>query len=82
MLQADGKCGQCEDSGQCQDIELNCVENFGLNRSQAHAVNRCISACQCPHRSSAQLIWGPPGTGKTKTVSVMLHGLLDLQFLK
>lgn len=53
-------------------------DSFGLNSSQIDAVKSCISAIQCPHRSSAQLIWGPPGTGKTKTVSVILHRLLRL----
>jgi tRNA(Met) C34 N-acetyltransferase TmcA len=72
---ADGKCGQCPDNGFDYEAARAC---FGLNRSQAHAVNSCISACRCPHRSFTQLIWGPPGTGKTKTVSVILHGLLIL----
>jgi superfamily I DNA and/or RNA helicase len=75
MLQADGKCGQCPDNGFDYEAARAC---FGLNSSQAHAVNSCISACRCPHRSFTQLIWGPPGTGKTKTVSVILHGLLIL----
>jgi superfamily II DNA or RNA helicase len=75
MLQANVKCGQCPNAG--FDTHA-AIDSFQLNSTQAHAVNSCISAFQCPHRSSAQLIWGPPGTGKTKTISVMLHGLLNL----
>ncbi|KAM0856888.1 hypothetical protein ACQ4PT_048843 [Festuca glaucescens] len=51
--------------------------NFKLNDSQLDAVASCISASNCPHRSSSVgLIWGPPGTGKTTTLAVMLHMLL------
>uniref|UniRef100_A0ACD5TNL5 Uncharacterized protein n=1 Tax=Avena sativa TaxID=4498 RepID=A0ACD5TNL5_AVESA len=51
--------------------------NFKLNDSQLDAVASCISASNCPHRSSSMgLIWGPPGTGKTTTLAVMLHMLL------
>ncbi|XP_024316714.1 uncharacterized protein LOC100831140 isoform X2 [Brachypodium distachyon] len=50
--------------------------NFKLNESQLGAVASCISASNCFHRSSVRLIWGPPGTGKTTTLAVMLHMLL------
>ena len=48
-----------------------------LNEPQARAVQRCLEKTSCAHKSSIELIWGPPGTGKTKTVAVLL-----LQFRK
>ncbi|KAL6888413.1 hypothetical protein ACP4OV_009439 [Aristida adscensionis] len=48
---------------------------FGLNGSQAGAVASCVSALQCDGGRGGgrlSLIWGPPGTGKTKTISVLL----------
>ncbi|XP_026453321.1 uncharacterized protein LOC113354101 isoform X1 [Papaver somniferum] len=48
-----------------------------LNKSQAAAVTSSVSAVQCSHKSSPiQLVWGLPGTGKTKTLSVLLCILL------
>lgn len=34
---------------------------------------------ECHHKHSIELIWGPPGTGKTKTVATMLHCFLELK---
>lgn len=47
-----------------------------LNKSQCEAVVQCISRSVCDHRPSMELIWGPPGTGKTRTLSVLLCSLL------
>ncbi|XP_044475800.1 uncharacterized protein LOC123203506 isoform X3 [Mangifera indica] len=57
-------------------------EKFGsglsstLNASQLNAVLACLDGVRCDHKSSVQLIWGPPGTGKTKAVSMLLFTLL------
>ncbi|XP_044475327.1 uncharacterized ATP-dependent helicase C29A10.10c-like [Mangifera indica] len=57
-------------------------EKFGsglsstLNDSQLNAVLACLDGVRCDHKSSVQLIWGPPGTGKTKAVSMLLFTLL------
>lgn len=37
-----------------------------------------ILRMQCEHKSSVKLIWGPPGTGKTRTLSFMLFTLLKM----
>ncbi|RLN07606.1 hypothetical protein C2845_PM11G05520 [Panicum miliaceum] len=49
---------------------------FELNGSQSDAVASCISAIKCSKKCSVHLIWGPPGTVKTKTVLVILQKLL------
>jgi hypothetical protein len=47
-----------------------------LNECQAKAVLACLHKMHCNHKSSVELIWGPPGTGKTKTTSTLLFTLL------
>ncbi|KAL7163145.1 hypothetical protein ACSBR2_039278 [Camellia fascicularis] len=81
----------CADSEVQEDCELCCVhsryqltERFGtsllsmLNESQTEAVLAALLRMECNHKPTAKLIWGPPGTGKTKTVSVMLFSLLRM----
>ncbi|KAJ6364488.1 hypothetical protein OIU76_029443 [Salix suchowensis] len=48
------------------------IRSFDLNASQEEAVLSCICARECHHRNSIKLIWGPPGTGKTKTIGALL----------
>ncbi|KAJ0038641.1 hypothetical protein Pint_21977 [Pistacia integerrima] len=61
-------------------------EKFGLrlsstmNDSQLKAVLACLDSVHCDHKSSVQLIWGPPGTGKTKAVSTLLFQLLRMKY--
>jgi hypothetical protein len=69
----DGECRQFTDK---ETIFKAAYDDFGLNKSQSDAVASCISATKCSEKSCVHLIWGPPGTGKTKTVSVILHMLL------
>jgi senataxin len=52
------------------------IYKFDLNDSQRDAVISCLGATYCVHKPSVRLIWGPPSTGKTKTVAVMLFYLL------
>ncbi|XVE85514.1 hypothetical protein DITRI_Ditri17bG0096700 [Diplodiscus trichospermus] len=51
-----------------------------LNESQKKAVSVCLDKIQCNHKSHVELIWGPPGTGKTKTISVLLFTLLRMKY--
>ena len=49
-----------------------------LNESQTEAILASLRRIKCGHKSTAELIWGPPGTGKTKTVSLLLFTLLRM----
>jgi hypothetical protein len=71
---APGYCKYC--SNNSLDEIKGDLCNFKLNDSQLDAVASCILASECSHRSSVGLVWGPPGTGKTTTVAVMLQMLL------
>ncbi|XP_037494076.1 uncharacterized protein LOC119370307 [Jatropha curcas] len=50
-----------------------------LNESQTEASLACLCRTQCNHRSAVELIWGPPGTGKTKTISMFPFTLLRVK---
>ncbi|RCV35092.1 hypothetical protein SETIT_7G211800v2 [Setaria italica] len=51
------------------------LEKFNLNGSQLNAVADCVSLMD-NNSSSIKLLWGPPGTGKTKTISSILWAML------
>ena len=55
------------------------IRPFKLNDSQQDAVSSCLAARKCDHQNSVKLIWGPPGTGKTKTVGVLLFVLFRMK---
>jgi senataxin len=55
------------------------INSNNLNGSQEAAVLSCIGMRDCNHQNPVKLIWGPPGTGKTKTVGVLLHALLKVK---
>lgn len=50
-----------------------------MNESQAEAVDTILNNIECVHRCSLELIWGPPGTGKTKTTATLLFNLLKMK---
>jgi signal recognition particle GTPase len=49
-----------------------------LNDSQKAAVVSCLVNRESSKQSTVKLIWGPPGTGKTKTVGMLLFSLLKM----
>ncbi|PNY07498.1 regulator of nonsense transcripts-like protein [Trifolium pratense] len=55
------------------------IQSQNLNESQKNAVLSCVSMRECHHSDTVKLIWGPPGTGKTKTVASLLFSLLKLK---
>ncbi|CAL8993557.1 unnamed protein product [Prunus brigantina] len=50
----------------------------GLNESQTGAVLACLEMLRWDSKSTVQLIWGAPGTGKTKTTAMLLFTLLRM----
>uniref|UniRef100_A0A2N9F0I6 DNA2/NAM7 helicase-like C-terminal domain-containing protein n=1 Tax=Fagus sylvatica TaxID=28930 RepID=A0A2N9F0I6_FAGSY len=50
-----------------------------LNDSQKDAVLSCLITKKCNHQNTIKLIWGPSGTGKTKTVGLLLFSLLRMK---
>ncbi|MCL7051102.1 hypothetical protein MKW94_010686 [Papaver nudicaule] len=74
-------CGLC--SAQIDSIWNGIADSqslLSLDESQRAAILGTISAVQCNHRSSVKLVWGPPGTGKTKTISILLYRLLSMNY--
>ena len=76
-LQAGDRCKICS-SGSISD-SVGRIDPFNLNESQKAAVLSCIATAKCHHQNSVELIKGPPGTGKTKTVGSLLCALLEMK---
>ncbi|KAH1226393.1 Helicase SEN1 [Glycine max] len=86
VLQADINNGEnCQlcFSGENHSVACSSVQNIirsqNLNQSQKEAVVSCVTSRECHHNDTIKLIWGPPGTGKTKTVASLLFSLLKLK---
>lgn len=70
-------------------LEENCSTAFAamrarilssdLNDSQKSAVRSCLVSRELNNQNTVKLIWGPPGTGKTKTVGLLLFSLLKMK---
>ncbi|GFP95816.1 tpr and ankyrin repeat-containing protein 1, partial [Phtheirospermum japonicum] len=58
--------------------ELESTFSSKVNESQLEAISASLSKINCYHKPSVELIWGPPGTGKTTTVSILLYTLLRM----
>ncbi|KAL1197107.1 putative helicase MAGATAMA 3 [Cardamine amara subsp. amara] len=71
-------CGNDVD-GSVPDHVLDIIRATKLNSSQEAAILGCLKTRNCNHKKSVKLIWGPPGTGKTKTVATLLSALLKLK---
>ncbi|GJY81163.1 UvrD-like helicase, ATP-binding domain, P-loop containing nucleoside triphosphate hydrolase [Tanacetum coccineum] len=82
VIYADSVVKECDAcSSRCSDPVFENVDRqfvSGLNESQVAAIMASINKTKCCHNSSVGQIWGPPGTGKTTTVSVMLFMLLKM----
>ncbi|XP_010528607.1 PREDICTED: uncharacterized ATP-dependent helicase C29A10.10c [Tarenaya hassleriana] len=93
VLQADktdiGPCISCLSDGNvpegivfhggCPCGVSDVIRSLKLNLSQESAVLSCLRLKDCVHKNIVKLIWGPPGTGKTKTVATLLYALLKLR---
>ncbi|CAL4906592.1 unnamed protein product [Urochloa decumbens] len=68
-----------EDAASFDSMEIwTKLSAMDLNNSQNDAVLNCISKMRL-HSSNFSLIWGPPGTGKTKTISVLLWLMREME---
>ncbi|RHN56804.1 putative P-loop containing nucleoside triphosphate hydrolase [Medicago truncatula] len=65
-------------NSQASFITKDIIRSQNLNESQQDAVTSCVRMVDCSH-ANTKLIWGPPGTGKTKTVACLLFSLLKLK---
>ncbi|XP_038877003.1 uncharacterized protein LOC120069339 isoform X2 [Benincasa hispida] len=68
-----------EDHDMSSLLDQNLNSNFlsSLNASQRRAVLSSLYKVSFERESTVDLIWGPPGTGKTKTISVLLLNLMQ-----
>ncbi|PWA79190.1 uvrD-like Helicase, ATP-binding domain, P-loop containing nucleoside triphosphate hydrolase [Artemisia annua] len=69
-------CSTCYDSTLSQKYDPGLLVN--LNESQRAAIMAALCKMPCSHVSFVEQIWGPPGTGKTMTVSVLLFFLMQM----
>lgn len=72
-------CSNGETKRAAGSYSIAAIRNFRLDKSQETAVLDCITTKECHHQNSVKLIWGPPGTGKTKTVASLLFLLLQMK---
>ncbi|KAG5534416.1 hypothetical protein RHGRI_022516 [Rhododendron griersonianum] len=75
-------CTSCSFEESNRDVESevrNATSTFKLDDSQQDAVLSCVATGRCGHQNTVKLIWGPPGTGKTKTVASLLFVLLRIK---
>ncbi|KZV53817.1 hypothetical protein F511_00083 [Dorcoceras hygrometricum] len=67
----------------CSSKEIGCsmdfINSMRLGDSQKAAVLNCLTTTKCQHQNTVTLIWGPPGTGKTKTISALVSSLLRMK---
>ncbi|KAL6637249.1 hypothetical protein ACP70R_024821 [Stipagrostis hirtigluma subsp. patula] len=67
-------CGECalEDS----------VDPTKFNDEQLNTLKCILSKLQCPHLNAAEIVWGPPGTGKTQKCSSFAEASLEIRTQK
>ncbi|WP_299940383.1 AAA domain-containing protein [uncultured Microbulbifer sp.] len=60
------------DSSELKDLlnKAKTVNQFPINESQQKAVKGCA-------KQQLGIMWGPPGTGKTDTLSALIHSTID-----
>ncbi|KAG7543570.1 P-loop containing nucleoside triphosphate hydrolase [Arabidopsis thaliana x Arabidopsis arenosa] len=73
------QCVGCGNGADGSDRVSDIIRSAKLNSSQEAAILSCLKTRNCYHKHSVKLIWGPPGTGKTKTVATLLFCLLKLK---
>ncbi|KAM4119943.1 hypothetical protein ACJW30_03G097500 [Castanea mollissima] len=72
-------CSAQSDGSWDEKLEMSITSK--LNESQNNAILACLRKMHCNHKKlSVELIWGPPGTGKTKTTGTLLFTLLRMGY--
>ncbi|XP_057469573.1 uncharacterized protein LOC130758622 isoform X2 [Actinidia eriantha] len=84
VLQTDSiaNCSRCfsqESKSAAISCASNAISSFELDDSQKSAILSCVAARECRHQNTVKLIWGPPGTGKTKIVASLLFALMRMK---
>ncbi|KAK7333893.1 hypothetical protein VNO80_30674 [Phaseolus coccineus] len=77
----DEECSGC--SSQANAVSDDCSYKLllsDLNMSQKEAISSCLSGLDCNHHTAVKLIWGPPGTGKTRTLGTLLFAMLKMKY--
>ncbi|KAL9160632.1 hypothetical protein ABFS82_08G213400 [Erythranthe guttata] len=72
-------CNSTKTESTNQLLSRKVINSFELDDSQKAAVTNCVALTECHHENSVKLIWGPPGTGKTKTVASLVFTLLKMK---
>ncbi|KAL8476390.1 hypothetical protein ACS0TY_028893 [Phlomoides rotata] len=78
----DEDCSRCSEKIESSSNLVNtreCIMSLRLDGSQMDAVMNCVALSECDHRNDVKLIWGPPGTGKTKTIASLAFSLLKIK---
>lgn len=81
FVQLEENCALCSQKVETSDMSKSTelIMSLGLDDSQRDAVLKSIALRECNHRNSVKLIWGPPGTGKTKTIASLLFSLFRMK---
>uniref|UniRef100_A0A803Q387 UvrD-like helicase ATP-binding domain-containing protein n=1 Tax=Cannabis sativa TaxID=3483 RepID=A0A803Q387_CANSA len=76
-----GNCITCPEEN-CYKFDEKLVKSLSsnMNESQTSAVLACLHMMQCKSRGALELVWGPPGTGKTKANATLLVSLLKMNY--
>ncbi|KAG7986340.1 hypothetical protein I3843_03G074500 [Carya illinoinensis] len=79
---ADENCTTCFSMGKRISVPScigDLIYSYNLNDSQKAAVLSSVHMRDCCHQNTVKLIWGPPGTGKTKSAVCLLLALLKMK---
>ncbi|CAI9770915.1 unnamed protein product [Fraxinus pennsylvanica] len=71
-------CNVCSQRVTQLNVATRSTVTSKLNKSQKEAIMETIRGVQCEHKTNVKLIWGPPGTGKMRTLSVTLLCLMQM----
>jgi hypothetical protein len=75
LLQAKTKICSC---GELPIAEFSPPNKF--SDEQINALKCILSKLRCPHINAPEVLWGPPGSGKTEISATVLHSLVEWKF--